>query len=91
MPKQNAIMTAVFRSLPFGVVPSARDTAKQSLERPMPIRAGGMISINFTHIYGWNDTCFEPAKKWETVGCQDRLPIIPFMRDELHVSRYSWS
>jgi hypothetical protein len=44
-PKQRAIMVAALISRVFVVVPIASETAKQSIERPMPMRAGVRISI----------------------------------------------
>jgi len=45
-PKQSATMAAAWRRRVFIVVPTASETAKQSIERPIPMMAGVRRSRN---------------------------------------------
>jgi len=42
--------TAVPRSLSYEIAPITSETAKQSIESPMPIRKGVRISMNISYI-----------------------------------------
>jgi hypothetical protein len=51
-PKKMAILPAARMSRTFVVVPIARDTAKQSIESPIPMRRGVRRSI-YRYMVGW--------------------------------------
>jgi hypothetical protein len=51
-PKQRAMMVAAYISRVFVVVPMASETAKQSIERPIPIRAGVRRSMSACRVGG---------------------------------------